>query len=120
MAPEQAFAKHAVGFRSDLYSLGCTLYKLLSDRIPFSEAAYDTPFKILLAHALEPVPPIQRSRPDVSPELAAILDRLLAKDPADRFEKAADVVTALGPFRAGADLSKLAPSRELSTTVDRM
>src|SRR5262249_43878635 len=120
MAPEQAFAKYAVSFRTDLYSLGCTLYKLLSARTPFSGAAYDSPVKILLAHALEPVPPIQQSRPDVSPELAAILDRLLAKDPADRFEKAADVVAALGPFRAGADLSKLAPSRELSTKVDKM
>jgi serine/threonine protein kinase len=120
MAPEQAFAKYAVSSRADLYSLGCTLYKLLSARTPFSGAAYDSPLKILLAHALEPVPPIQQSRPDVSPELAAILDRLLAKDPADRFEKAADLVTALGPFRAGADLSNLAPSREMSTTVDKM
>jgi CheY-like chemotaxis protein len=61
---------------------------------------------------------IQHYRPEVSPELAAILNRLLAKDPADRFESAADVVTALGPFRAGADLSKLLPSPGLSTTVD--
>ncbi len=110
MAPEQAFAKHGISFRTDLYSLGCTFYKLLSDRTPFSGTAYDTPAKILLAHALDPVPPIQQYRPEVSPELGVILDRLLAKDPADRFETAADLVTALGPFRAGADLSKLMTS----------
>ena len=120
MAPEQAFAKYAISFRTDLYSLGCTLYKLLTGRTPFSGTAYDTPVKILLAHALDPVPPIQQYRPEVSSELAAILDRLLAKDPADRFESAADVVTALGPFRAGADLSKLVTSPELSTTVDKL
>ncbi|MFO0892861.1 MAG: protein kinase [Isosphaeraceae bacterium] len=120
MAPEQAFAKYAVGPRTDLYSLGCTLYKLLSGCTPFSGPAYDTPVKILLAHALEPVPPIQQLRPDVSPELAAILNRLLAKDPGDRFEEATDVVTALGPFRVGADLSKLVPPHEPSTTIDRL
>jgi CheY-like chemotaxis protein len=118
MAPEQAFAKYAVSSRTDVYSLGCTLYKFLTGRTPFSGPAYDTPAKILLAHALEPVPLIQHYRPEVSPELAAILNRLLAKDPADRFESAADVVAALGPFRAGADLSKLLPSPGLSTTVD--
>jgi CheY-like chemotaxis protein len=117
MAPEQAFAKYAVSSRTDLYSLGCTLYKILTGRTPFSGAAYDTPVKILMAHALEPVPHIQQYRPEVSAELAAILDRLLAKDPADRFDRAADVVTALGPFRAGADLTKLIPPLELSTTV---
>ncbi len=118
MAPEQAFAKYAVSLRTDLYSLGCTLYKLLTNRTPFSGKAYDTPLKILLAHALEPVPPIRQYRPEVSPELAAIVDRLLAKDPADRFETAADVVTVLGPSRIGANTSKLVPSSELSTTVD--
>ena len=113
MAPEQAFARYAVSCRTDIYSLGCTLYMLLTGQSPFSGPAYDTPFKILWAHAQEPVPPIQEYRPEVSPELAAILGRLLAKDPSERFERAIDLVPALAPFTDGSDLSKLVPPPEL-------
>ena len=118
MAPEQAFAKYAVSSRTDIYSLGCTLYMLLTGQTPFSGPAYDTPFKILWAHAQEPVPPIQEYRPEVSPELATIIGRLLAKDPSDRFERADHLAPALAPFAVGADLSRVVASLELSTTVD--
>ena len=85
MAPEQAESSRTVDIRADLYSLGCTLYKLLSGHAPFSGPKYQDQVNKLMAHAREPVPPIRKVRPDVPAELAAVLDRLLAKDPARAF-----------------------------------
>jgi len=108
MAPEQGSDSHAVDIRADIYSLGCTLYKLLTGHAPFSDAQYNAPIKKMLAHSQSPVPPVRSRRPDVPEPLAAVLDRMLAKDPAARFATPAAVATALGPFVAGADLARLA------------
>jgi serine/threonine protein kinase len=104
MAPEQIADSHAVDIRADIYSLGCTLYKLLCGRPPFSGPAYDTPGKRIVAHIKEPVPPIQQFRPDIPVELAKLLDRMLAKDPADRPATPLAVAEALKPFVDKADL----------------
>jgi hypothetical protein len=116
MAPEQAFARYAVSIRADIYSLGCTLYKLLTGRTPYQGPAYDTPLKVLLAHANEPVPPIRAIRPEVEQGLAAVLDRALAKEPANRFATPAELAEGLRPFSAGAALPPLLPSPEPVTT----
>src|SRR6267142_1809888 len=107
LAPEQAEKARQVDGRADQYSLGCTLFKLLTGSAPFSGPAYDTVVKKVLAHAHEPAPPIRQRRPEVPEGLAAVLDRLLAKDPAGRFASAAEVAEALQPFTAGADLGHL-------------
>jgi serine/threonine protein kinase len=107
MAPEQAESSRTVDIRADLYSLGCTLYKLLSGRAPFSGPKYQDPLNKVMAHAREPVPPIRKVRPDVPAELAAVLDRLLAKDPAGRFSAPAELVAAIGPLAGGSDLREL-------------
>jgi serine/threonine protein kinase len=106
MAPEQAEDAHAVTARADVYSLGCTLYHLLTGRAPF--AARATPALKLRAHASEAVPGVRAARPAVSPALEAIVLRMLAKKPADRFASAAEVAIALAPFSAGADLPGIA------------
>jgi serine/threonine protein kinase len=103
MAPEQFADSHHVDARADLYSLGCTLHYLLSGRPP-------TP---------------SGDSPAVSAEVASVLDRLLAYDPADRFASAADVVAAIQPLCADADLSRLAlragrtPAAELDTVASQ-
>jgi eukaryotic-like serine/threonine-protein kinase len=107
MAPEQAQDPHGVDIRADLYSLGCTLYRLLTGQPPFGGPAYDSPTKKLSAHARAPVPPLPAQRRDVPPGLRAVLERLLAKDPADRFTTPAEVAEALAPFAAGAALAEL-------------
>jgi serine/threonine protein kinase len=117
MAPEQGFARDAVTIRADIYSLGCTLYKLLTGRAPFFGSAYDSPAKILLAHAHDPVPPIGQLRPDVPAEIAALLNRALAKAPASRFDTPAHLESALQPFVGTANLPQLLP-RQDSSTVD--
>ena len=104
MSPEQAADSHTVDIRGDLYSLGCTLYKLLSGRAPFSGPQYRSTLEKMHAHVHQPPPPIRQLAPHVPDELAAILDRLLAKDPGDRFATPAEAAAALEPFCTGANL----------------
>jgi len=107
MAPEQVSDSRTVDIRADLYSLGCTLYKLVSGQAPFSGPDYRSTISKLNAHVSQPVPPVRRLVPDVPEKLVAILDRLLAKDPGDRFATPADVAAALEPFCRGANLPDL-------------
>ncbi|MHB1034128.1 MAG: protein kinase domain-containing protein [Pirellulales bacterium] len=108
MAPEQVSDSRAADIRADLYSLGCTLYKLLAGRAPFDDAAHKTTFDKLTAHVREPIPPIRQFRADLPEALVAVLDRLLAKAPDQRFATPGEVAEAIAPFCAGCDLAALA------------
>ncbi|MEU8774616.1 serine/threonine-protein kinase [Streptomyces sp. NPDC048606] len=94
MAPEQAMGG-AVGPYTDLYALGVLLYELLSGNVPF---AGSTALGVLHRHLYEPPQPVRGARPDVPPELEALLMRLLAKDPQDRPGSAQEVYEALEPL----------------------
>jgi serine/threonine protein kinase len=95
MAPEQLENTRTADSRADIYSLGCTLYYLLTGQTPFTG---ETPVKRALARLLEDVPSARRLRPEVSPEVEAVLTRMLARDPAERFQTAAEVASALEPL----------------------
>jgi serine/threonine protein kinase len=109
MAPELAFGMEHVDIRGDIYSLGCTLYHLLAGRAPFSGREFEGALKKLLAHSQVTPPAIQVFRPEIPRGLVALLDSMLAKNPADRFGTPAEAAAALQPFIHGADLSKLLP-----------
>jgi serine/threonine protein kinase len=96
MAPEQLADPHGADIRADVYSPGCTLYHLLAGRPPFE----GTVAQKLRAQEREQPRPIAQVRPDVPAGLAAVLDRLLAKDPARRYQTPAEVAQALAPFAA--------------------
>ncbi len=115
IAPEQASDSHDVDIRADLYSLGCTLYKLLAGRAPFEDAAHGSLYSKLHAHAEEPPPPITDFRRDLPRNLVAMLDRLLAKQPARRFSTPGELAAALAPLAAGSDLRALAAAGESQT-----
>ncbi|MCI0456255.1 MAG: serine/threonine protein kinase [Gemmataceae bacterium] len=106
-APEQGLSARRVDIRADIYSLGCTLYKLLTAAPPFGGPEYDSTLKKLAAHANTAVPSIRQARPDVPEELEALLLRLLAKDAEDRPATPGEVAAALAPFTAGSDLPAL-------------
>ena len=107
MAPEQISSTRTVDIRADIYSLGCTLYKLLTGRAPFTGHEYESAYEKMQAHAEKPPPRIRRLRGDVPKELATIVHRMLAKDPARRYDTPAEVADAVGPFTCTADLSGL-------------
>lgn len=107
MAPEQGRDSHDVDIRADIYSLGATLYKLLCGEAPFPSSKYDTPVKLLMALASEPVPSIATNRDDLPAGLVAIVDRMLAKQPSDRFTTPQQVADALAAFTEDANLAAL-------------
>jgi hypothetical protein len=107
LAPEQWEHAHAADTRADVYSLGCTLYHLLAGRPPFSGEEYQTVLQKMRAHLETPPAPIGRLRLEVPARLAAVLDRMLAKDPAERFQSPVEVAEALQPFTSGSDLACL-------------
>src|SRR5262249_38758992 len=92
VAPEQANNPRLADVRSDLYSLGCTLFYLLTGHPPF---AGPTPLAKLVQHHTEEPPALEQLRPDVSPALAAIVGKLLAKYPAQRYQPPAELLRAL-------------------------
>jgi serine/threonine-protein kinase len=92
ISPEQAQNASEVDIRADLYSLGCTFYFLLSGQVPFPNG---TPIEKLMAHYLERPKSIILLRPEVPKDVQAILDRLLRKDPAERYATPAELVAAL-------------------------
>jgi serine/threonine protein kinase len=91
MSPEQARGE-AVDARSDLYSLGATLYELVTGRPPFAE---NNQLRLLEAIVSQAPVPVARVNPGAPATLASLCDRLLAKEPADRPDSAADVAFAL-------------------------
>jgi len=95
VSPEQARDLHKVDIRSDLYSLGCTFYYLLTGRVPFPGGST---LEKLVRHGTEEPTPVLDLRPDVPPAVATIVHRLMAKQPAERFQTPAELAAALAPF----------------------
>jgi serine/threonine-protein kinase len=109
IAPEQAENVHAADIRSDLYSLGCTLYFLLTGKVPFGGT---TLLEKIIKHSAEPPPVIEAERPEVPKEVGAILRKLLAKAPAERYQTPAELAAVLAPFAvAGPPLWEPHPER---------
>lgn len=95
LSPEQALNSHEVDARSDIYSLGCTMYYLLTGRPPFPEGSVA---QRLLSHQLKDPAPIARFRPDAPADLLAIIERMMAKKPDDRFPTADAVAAGLSAW----------------------
>jgi serine/threonine protein kinase len=81
IAPEQAMGKDDVDYRADIYSLGATLYHMLTGRPMFD----GTPSKVMLAHTRTPMPDPRSYRPSLSDDVVNVLQRMLAKDPNQRY-----------------------------------
>ncbi|HEX6104150.1 MAG TPA: serine/threonine-protein kinase, partial [Gemmatimonadales bacterium] len=97
MSPEQSLGDATLDARSDLYSLGCVLYELLTGEPPYTGP---TPQAIVAKRLNDPVPSARRLRETVPPALDLVLQRLLAKSPADRYASAAELSAALAAVSA--------------------
>jgi len=96
MAPEQAMDTRAANAKADIYSLGCTLYRILvGDNVYGGE----TLIQKLLAHRENPIPSLTEKRPDVPAALDAVFQKMVAKRPEDRYESMQAVVEALEQVR---------------------
>ncbi len=100
MSPEQASGSSRIDGRSDIYSLGCVLYEMLTGFAPFRASTPDA----LAAQHMEVEPdPVTIHRPALSPDLQALVGKALAKHPADRYQTAQQFADVLHPL-AGGDL----------------
>ncbi len=97
IAPEQALESSSADIRADIYSLGCTFYFLLLRKLAVPEGSL---IQKLLSHQAREPDAICSLRPEVPAALAAIVERMMRKKPADRFQTPAEVAEALGPWTA--------------------
>lgn len=99
LSPEQARNLHTVDIRSDLYSLGCTFYFLLTGRTPFPGG---TTVEKLVRHGTEDPIAVEQLRHDTPLPVAAIVRKLMAKNPDQRCQTPGELALALAPFAAQA------------------
>jgi serine/threonine-protein kinase len=120
MAPEQALDFHAADARADVYSLGCTFFFLLRGQPPFPGG---TPLQKLLKHQQSPPPAIEQMRPGLPTAVTGVLRKMLAKQPADRYQTPQEVADALAsaiqgmPQPTAAEINQI--SRNLRPTSER-
>jgi len=125
LSPEQAVGRKLDG-RADLYSLGVVMYQLLSGRLPFSSG---TPVELTYQHAYQSPPPLWQVEPDSPAPLVRIVERLMEKDPNDRYPTAEEVLVGVQAYRKGEAISShtesltqviLAPSEDFLPQVPRV
>jgi hypothetical protein len=115
MAPEQGRNPTGVDARADVYSLGCTLYVLLTGRTPF---AGGTAVEVITKHRREPVPAPETHGVDVPGELGAVLAKMLAKDPAERYPDLGPVIADLERFLGVTAAGAAAPRADDVATLE--
>ncbi|WP_254053899.1 protein kinase domain-containing protein [Singulisphaera sp. GP187] len=105
MAPEQAYNSRSADHRSDIYSLGCTLFFLLTGRPPFQG---DTLMARVIAHREEPIPSLHDSQPDLPLALDAVLRRMMAKAPQARYQSVDELIADLQSCQGLGSAAKVA------------
>ena len=115
LSPEQATGEVADG-RSDLYSLGCVMYELLTGTPPFTG---DTPVSVAYQHVSSPIIPASQIKPGIDPNIDRMLEVVLAKDPTHRYQDAKAMLADLEHVIKGepvtTKIKKIFPRRKLIT-----
>ena len=127
MAPEQCNDSHDVDIRSDIYSLGATLFKMVVGTAPYATSERRSPLSRIRALATEDVPRLSECLPNADTAFCSVVDRMLSRQPDDRFETPGEVAEALQQSTEGHDLKQAvavaadapAPVRTLPPTPQR-
>lgn len=118
LAPEQAMDSRAVDGRADIYSLGCTLYFLLTGKPPFPAATHS---QRIAKHQTAPIPDIRAERKDCPPTIAQLATRMMAKRPEDRIPSATELLSQLNRITLGATHAGAGrPVRRITPAGDTM
>ncbi len=104
MSPEQGWDTATVDIRSDIYSLGCTFFRLLTGRVPFPG---DNPLQVLMARCSRDCPSARNLRPEIPEPVDGILRRMTLRDPSSRFQTPQEVANALEPFSTALSIDAL-------------
>src|SRR5262249_38081628 len=113
ISPEQAEDPRVLDVRSELYSLGCVFYYLLTGQPPFPGGAA---MERLHRHRTEPAPRVEQLRRDVPSHIADMVHCLLAKDPDERYARPRDVAAGLSAYAGHGDRSAVVASAVASET----
>lgn len=105
MSPEQVYGDKQLDGRSDIYALGVILFQMLTGQTPYEA---DTPARLMMKHVMDPVPHVKDRRPDLPDEFDDIINRAMAKEPAERFPKASELSSALTAVTKRSDKDELA------------
>lgn len=92
LPPEQAMDTRTADARSDVYSLGCTLYYLLTGKAIYYA---DTMMKTIMAHREQEIPSLCEQREGITPELNAVFQKMVAKAPGERYQSMTELISAL-------------------------
>jgi len=100
MSPEQVKQPGNVDFRADIYSLGATLYHMVTGRVPFDAS---TPFEIMTKHLSAPLTPPEELNPDLPGQLSGVIVRAMAKEPQDRYQSYEALIQELDHLLMGGE-----------------
>ncbi len=115
MSPEQCRDASRVDHRADIYSLGCTLYVLVTGRPPFDGT---TAVELMSKHAYDPLVPPEQIVSRVPKEVSAIIQRMMAKDPNDRYQDMGEVIRTLEGWLGVHHTGKCTPPEEQITRLE--
>ncbi len=108
ISPEQAMGSRELTSATDLYSLGVVMYELFTGRVPYTS---DTPFAVIHSHIYSALPKPSAINPEIPPQLEAVLNKALAKNPADRYPTARDMLNAVKEAITTSGMNQLDPKR---------
>ncbi|MEM7344057.1 MAG: protein kinase [Chloroflexota bacterium] len=117
MSPEQIHGDQEIDGRSDIYALGIILFKMLTGKLPYHSP---TPSRVLMMHLLDPIPSICQIKKELPSEMETVIQRVLAKEPQNRYQSASTLIDAFMalPMHQTGSPTRVQPSEQIDPTLE--